>query len=120
MPYFSYLQHIVKDDYLLCSMELRNLLEKYHKMELVARTQLMVFMDHLIGIDATEMDILCIILLKNIQGADLSRNNLWLINAMLVLFESHREWLSPRRAVVQGFSVALVFHAVFIIPPTHR
>lgn len=68
-------------------------LDKYLKLSEVPRGQLLWLLRELIKASVTNVDNLCISLLRHAAGGDTSPKNLFLIEALLEIFQDNRPWL---------------------------
>ena len=68
-------------------------LEKYLKLNDVARSQLLWLLREMIKANVTNVDNLCLSLLRHAAGGDISQRNLFLIDSLLDVFQENRTWL---------------------------
>lgn len=68
-------------------------LEKYLKLHEVSRNQLLWLLREMIRTNVTSVDSLCISLLRHTAGGDISQRNIFLVNALLDIFQENRLWV---------------------------
>lgn len=68
-------------------------LEKYLRLNDVARGQLLWLLREMIRTSITNVDNLCLSLLRHAAGGDISQRNLFLIDSLLDIFQDNRPWL---------------------------
>lgn len=68
-------------------------LERYLRLNDVSRNQLLWLLRELIRTSVTNVDNLCLSLLRHAAGGDTSAQNLYLVDALLDIFQDNRTWL---------------------------
>ncbi|XP_020292373.1 integrator complex subunit 3 isoform X2 [Pseudomyrmex gracilis] len=68
-------------------------LEKYLRFNDVTRSQLLWLLREMIRTSITNVDNLCLSLLRHAAGGDISPRNLFLVDALLDIFQENRAWL---------------------------
>ncbi|KAK0088867.1 hypothetical protein PV325_010464 [Microctonus aethiopoides] len=68
-------------------------LERYLRLNDIARTQLLWLLRELIRTSVANVDNLCLSLLRHAAGGDISSRNLYLVDALLDIFQDNRPWL---------------------------
>lgn len=75
-------------------------LERYLRMSEVTRTQLLWLLREMIRTSVTNVDTLCLSLLRHAAGGDISSRNLLLVDTLLDIFQENRSWLDKFPFVV--------------------
>ncbi|KYM92357.1 Integrator complex subunit 3 like protein [Atta colombica] len=68
-------------------------LDKYLRLNDVTRSQLLWLLREMIRTSVTNVDNLCLTLLRHAAGGDISPKNLFLVDALLDIFQENRTWL---------------------------
>nr|XP_050855800.1 integrator complex subunit 3 isoform X3 [Vespula vulgaris] len=68
-------------------------LERYLRLNDVTRTQLLWLLREMIRTSVANVDNLCLTLLRHAAGGDISPRNLFLVDALLDIFQENRPWL---------------------------
>lgn len=68
-------------------------LDKYLRLNDVTRSQLLWLLREMIRTSVTNVDNLCLTLLRHAAGGDISPKNLFLVDALLDIFQENRAWL---------------------------
>jgi len=68
-------------------------LEKYLRFTDVTKSQLLWLLREMIRTSVTSVDNLCLSLLRHAAGGDTSQKNLFLVDALLDIFQENRTWL---------------------------
>ncbi|XP_031782856.1 integrator complex subunit 3 isoform X2 [Nasonia vitripennis] len=68
-------------------------LEKYLRLNDLAKSQLLWLLREMIRTSVTNVDNLCLSLLRHAAGGDISQRNIFLIDALLDIFQENRSWL---------------------------
>ncbi|XP_012285254.1 integrator complex subunit 3 isoform X2 [Orussus abietinus] len=68
-------------------------LERYLRLHDVARSQLLWLLREMIRTSVGNVDNLCLTLLRHAAGGDISQRNLFLVDALLDIFQENRPWL---------------------------
>jgi integrator complex subunit 3 len=68
-------------------------LERYLKLNDTARSQLLWLLREMIRTSVANVDNLCLSLLRHAAGGDISQRNIFLIDALLDIFQENRSWL---------------------------
>ncbi|XP_018305369.1 integrator complex subunit 3 isoform X3 [Mycetomoellerius zeteki] len=68
-------------------------LDKYLRLNDVTRSQLLWLLREMIRTSVTNVDNLCLTLLRHAAGGDISPKNLFLVDALLDIFQENRPWL---------------------------
>ncbi|XP_032668419.1 integrator complex subunit 3 isoform X3 [Odontomachus brunneus] len=75
-------------------------LERYLRLNDVTRSQLLWLLREMIRTSVTNVDTLCLSLLRHAAGGDISPRNLFLVDALLDIFQENRSWLDKFPFVV--------------------
>lgn len=85
---------ITRDGLAVVLLHLNQLvLEKYLRLTEVTRSQLLWLLREMIRTSITSVDNLCLSLLRHAAGGDISQKNLFLVDALLDIFQENRAWL---------------------------
>ncbi|XP_070167943.1 integrator complex subunit 3 homolog [Polyergus mexicanus] len=85
---------ITRDGLAIVLLHLNQLvLEKYLRLNDVTRSQLLWLLREMIRTSVTNVDNLCLSLLRHAAGGDISPRNLFLVDALLDIFQENRAWL---------------------------
>ncbi|XP_028047540.1 integrator complex subunit 3 isoform X2 [Monomorium pharaonis] len=85
---------ITRDGLSIVLLHLNQLvLEKYLKLTDITRSQLLWLLREMIRTSVTNVDNLCLSLLRHAAGGDISPRNLFLVDALLDIFQENRAWL---------------------------
>lgn len=77
------------------------LLDKYSKLDDGPRMQVLWFLNELVKINILGSDGLCMSLMKQIIGGDISHKNIWLAESLLNILANNRAWLEKSPVLVQ-------------------
>lgn len=69
------------------------IMEKYLRLSDTVRGQLFWLLREMIRTNISNVDNICLSLLRYAAGGDISQRNLYLIDALLDIFQEHRTWL---------------------------
>lgn len=75
-------------------------LERYLRLNETTRNQLLWLLREMIRTSVTNVDTLCLSLLRHAAGGDISARNLILVDALLDIFQENRSWLDKFPFVV--------------------
>lgn len=85
---------VARDSMLLIVQKLCQLIpEKYIRLNDQAKSQLLWLTSQFVQSNVSGADAVCLALLKQAAGGDLSATNVWLVDSMLNLFTKNRGWL---------------------------
>lgn len=85
---------ITRDGLAIVLLHLNQLvLDKYLRLNDVTRSQLLWLLREMIRTSVTNVDNLCLSLLRHAAGGDISPRNLFLVDALLDIFQENRAWL---------------------------
>jgi len=101
------MQFIVRDNYAFTLAKLRGILARYHTLQSTPRRQLFfVLLDPLIKALPVESESLCLALLRQARGGDVTQENLFLLDNLLELLQRHHDWLdrTPQLVATAAYS----------------
>ncbi|XP_019696020.1 integrator complex subunit 3 isoform X1 [Harpegnathos saltator] len=75
-------------------------LERYLRLNDITRSQVLWLLREMIRTSVTNVDTLCLTLLRHAAGGDISPKNLYLVDALLDIFQENRSWLDKFPFVV--------------------
>ncbi|XP_064619103.1 integrator complex subunit 3-like [Lineus longissimus] len=74
--------------------------EKWLKLRDVPRGQIVWFCKEMVKSNVTGVESVCLSLLKQMAGGDVSQKNIWLVESMLDLFIENKSWVDKHSAVM--------------------
>ncbi|EGG17458.1 integrator complex subunit 3 [Cavenderia fasciculata] len=98
---FKYITLVTKDSLtIFCAHLKRLVIEKYHKMADLPRTQVLWILNELIVSNHHDAEAICALLMRQMFGGNITTRNIQLINSVLTLLNNNKQWLISKPSLI--------------------